>query len=86
MAPLGYDKEAFANVIWKGTEAMYKNDGSKTNEEVFWDYFAKVFGEEKLKDKYDKNGHYSANFINGTTNAFMDSIKLLGVRCVSNRK
>lgn len=62
MAPLGYDKEAFANVIWKGTEAMYKNDGSKTNEEVFWDYFAKVFGEEKLKDKSYVDEFYTTDF------------------------
>ena len=37
----------------------------------------------KIKDKFDKNGHYSANFINGTTNVYNDAIKLLGVRCVS---
>lgn len=40
------------------------------------------YGNYWLKDKYDKNGHYSANFINGMTNAYADNIKLLGVRCV----
>ena len=53
---------------------------------LFLDEKTYRYGNYWLKDKYDKNGHYSANFINGTTNAFMDSIKLLGVRCVSNRK
>lgn len=40
------------------------------------------YGNYWLKDRYDRNGHYSVNFINGMTNAYADSIKLLGVRCV----
>ncbi len=40
------------------------------------------YGNYWLKDRYDRNGHYSANFINGMTNAYADNIKLLGVRCV----
>lgn len=39
-----------------------------------------------LADRYDKNGHYTANFINGMTNAYLDTIKLLGVRCVKEKK
>lgn len=48
---LGYDKEKLIKTIWEGTMLMYKNNGLKTNEEVFWDYFVKVYGEDKLKDK-----------------------------------
>ncbi len=49
--PFGYKKEEFVNAIMKGTYLMRKNDGSATNEEVFWGCFAKIFGEDKLKDK-----------------------------------
>lgn len=48
---LGYDKDKLIKTIWEGTMLMYKNNGQKTNEEVFWDYFKSVYGEEKLKDK-----------------------------------
>lgn len=52
---------------------------------LFLDEKSYRFGNYWLKDRYDKNGHYSANFINGTTDAYADTIKLLGVRCVSGR-
>ena len=39
-----------------------------------------------LKDKYGKNGHYTVNFITGRTDIYPDSMKLLGVRCVSSTK
>ena len=38
----GYDKETLIKTIWKGTEDMIKNDGSTTNEEVFWKIFKNV--------------------------------------------
>ena len=41
MGPLGYDKEKLIAAIWAGTRVMVKNDGSRTNEEAFWDYFCK---------------------------------------------
>ena len=44
--PLGYDTKEFHGTIWKGIAAEAGNDGSRTNEEVFWDVFASVFGEE----------------------------------------
>lgn len=51
LEPYGYDAEKIVSVIWAGTKAMIKNDGSKTNEEVFWQTYASYFGEEKLEDK-----------------------------------
>lgn len=50
---------------------------------LFWDEKSFRHGNYWLKDRYDRNGHYTANFINGVTNAYADNIKLLGVRCVS---
>ena len=51
VAHLGYDKEELVKVIWAGTKAMIKNDGSKTNEQAFWELFESVYGKERLKDK-----------------------------------
>lgn len=49
---------------------------------LFLDEKVYRYGQYWLKDKFDKNGHYTANFINGMSNAYADNIKLLGVRCV----
>ena len=50
MAQHGYDAKKLVDTIWAGTAAMVKNDGSKTNEAVFWDVFAGVFGEDARND------------------------------------
>ena len=48
----GYKPESIAQTIWQGTYYMIKNDGSSTNEEIFWDVFTKNHGKEALKDKF----------------------------------
>ena len=45
LAPYGYEPEKLVESIWKGTYAMVKNNGSKTNEKAFWDFFFTVYGE-----------------------------------------
>ena len=51
VAPLGYESEKLINAVWKGTAAMYKNDGSVTNEQAFWREFGNIYGEKGLSDK-----------------------------------
>lgn len=46
--PHGYEPKGFSKAVMKGTVAMVKNDGSKTNEEVFWDSLATTY-DEKIK-------------------------------------
>lgn len=43
MAGLGYNPEVTVKAVWAGTYAMLKNDGSRTNREVFWETFS-TFG------------------------------------------
>ncbi len=62
VAHLGYDKEKLINTLFIGLEKMYKNDGTKTNETVFWDVFKDQFGEERLKDKAIFNEFYLNEF------------------------
>lgn len=37
----------FVDAVWQGTYAMMKNDGTRTNREVFWEYFGQKFGFDK---------------------------------------
>lgn len=36
---MGYDADLFKTALFKGMEAMITNDGSRTNEEAFWNTF-----------------------------------------------
>ncbi len=51
LAPHGYQPKPLIEAVWAGTTAMIRNDGSKTNETVFWDRFAALLGERCLADK-----------------------------------
>lgn len=41
----GYDPKKLTDTIWKGTGAMIQNDGTDTNEAVFWRVFTAMLGE-----------------------------------------
>lgn len=43
LAPHGYDPDGVVKNVWKGTGAMIKNDGSRTNSEAFWETFRAAF-------------------------------------------
>ena len=63
MLPHGYEGEKLTRTIWGGTAAMVKNDGSCTNEEAFWRFFAGVYGEEKAqRDKRLFEEFYAVDF------------------------
>lgn len=62
MLAYNYNPEELTDFIWKGTKAMYLNDGSKTNEEVFWDCFEEHYGKAKLKDKEIIDSFYTNEF------------------------
>ena len=63
LAPLGYEPEQLVAAIWQGTRAMVKNDGSKTNEQVFWDCFAALFGEKARQDEPRFEEFYRTDFV-----------------------
>lgn len=62
LAPLGYEPEQLVKGIWTGTEAMVCNKGSKTNEEIFWETFAKVYGPKVLEDEPYFDEYYRTEF------------------------
>lgn len=62
LAPHGYDPKALIPAIWTGTKAMVKNDGTKTNEAVFWDCFAQLLGEHVRNDEPLFREFYETDF------------------------
>ena len=51
LAPHGYDPKHLIAAVWAGTQAMVENDGSRTNEAVFWADFCHIFGADARKDE-----------------------------------
>lgn len=50
MSSFGYNPKELIQGIWKGTEAMVKNDGTQSNEAVFWKTFSLLIGCDATKD------------------------------------
>ena len=88
LMPHGYPREGLIKAIWTGTEAMVRNDGAKTNEQVFWDSFTHNFGSEALKDMplfedYYRNEFQGTRAACGCTEmakAAVEKCKALGLR------
>ena len=63
LAKHGYDPEAVTNGMWEGVNAMIANDGSRTNEEAFWDAFCQEAGQDMrsemplFQDFYENEFH-----------------------------
>ena len=47
----GYDMQQFIKSIWYGLGAMQANDGTKTNEEAWWQAYCSVFGPQAREDE-----------------------------------
>lgn len=63
LAPLGYEADKLVKVVWKGTGAMIKNDGSKSNEAAFWEVFRASF--PGLPDAESLCGEFYTNEFDG---------------------
>lgn len=64
MAPHGYEPEMLTASIWKGTGAMVMNDGSGTNEDVFWTVFSRLMGRDTRVDEPKFAEFYENEFQN----------------------
>ena len=62
LAPYGYESETLIKAIWAGIDAMVQNDGSRTNEEVFWENFCAVMGRDCRKDEPLFTEYYENEF------------------------
>ncbi len=64
LAPLGYEAEELIAAVWKGTGAMVKNDGSRTNAQAFWQEFGRIYGEKGRADERVFDDFYKNEFNN----------------------
>ena len=62
MAPLGFEPQKVIDGLWAGTGAMIKNDGSKRNDEVFWQVFCSIAGEDALNHMDTVDAFYANEF------------------------
>ena len=62
IAPLGYEQNKLIESIWAGTKTIIKNTGEQTNETVFWNTFAEIYGEESKKDMPYFDEFYNNDF------------------------
>ena len=90
LSKIGYDPEKLISAIWQGTGAMIKNNGSKTNEEAFWECFSSIYGEDKREDEPYFEDFYRCDFdkvkevcgFNENSKQIIDMLKQNGIRCV----
>ena len=88
LAPYGYEPDKLVKAIWHGTGAMIQNDGSCTNEVVFWNDFTNIFGEQArshepvFAEYYEKDFQQVKNICGYTPKAaeIVRSLKAAGVR------
>ncbi len=52
MVPHGYEPKDFVGCVHRGLAAMLRNDGSRTNEERFWEVFRAAYGEERAQSAH----------------------------------
>ncbi len=63
-----YEPQTLMGTILGGIEAMIKNDGTKTNEEAFWQVYIDTYGSKKAKDDYPLfERFYEERFVNTKT-------------------
>ena len=62
LSSYGYEPKSLIDVIWAGIFAMIKNDGEKTNEEVFWEKAVELGGEKIRADKPGFDAFYREDF------------------------
>ena len=62
VAPAGYDPKTLTGAIWKGTEAMIRNDGTCRNEARFWETFTAIMGKKALEDMPLFDAYYREDF------------------------
>ena len=62
LSPIGLAPDAVVSAVWGGTKSMVKNDGTRSNCDVFWDSFSKLTGLEHTEFKKKSDTFYSNEF------------------------
>ena len=62
LAPHGYEPQKLVDAIWSGTAAMVRNDGTRSNEDAFWEDFTGTYGDKAAADTPLFNEFYENEF------------------------
>lgn len=62
LAPMGWDGERLVAALWRGVDAMVKNDGGQTNQQLFWQVFARELGSRALELQSVLDDFYAGEF------------------------
>lgn len=62
LAPYGYEPKKLIDSVFEGIKAMVKNDGSRPNEDAFWEKFSEFHGEDCRKDEPIFDSFYRNEF------------------------
>lgn len=79
VAPLGYEKASLIGSMWQGVAAMTKNEGPRTNFEVFWEVFASLEGEQvyehiPLFDRFYENEFHEVKALTQPTKRAKEAV------------
>lgn len=85
LCPLGLSPENVVSAVWGGTKDMVKNDGSKTNCDVFWDSFAKITGLKYDEFKEKSDAFYTREFNNARACTGENPLALDAVRAARKK-
>ncbi|MBQ9802816.1 MAG: HAD family hydrolase [Clostridia bacterium] len=90
MVKSGYEAGTFMKALLAGTDAMVKNDGSKTNEALFWEVFGSFYTPKTLPPIGLFDAFYAEDFPrtravcgeDARPRAIVDAVKAKGLDCV----
>ncbi len=90
LKPRGYDEGELVDAIWAGFGAMMKNDGTRLNEDVFWNVFSSILGERVKEDICYFDKYYEEKFdgvsavcgFEPKAKETVDKIRTMGLRTV----
>ena len=79
VAPLGYEKKSMIASMWQGVAAMTKNQGPRSNFDVFWEVFASLEGKQAyehipLFDKFYDNEFHAAKDLTQPTDRAREAV------------
>lgn len=62
LAPHGYDPKLLAHAVWQGFATTLANDGTKPNEDLFWEGFSLSLGKDARADEQLFRSYYESRF------------------------
>ena len=83
LAPHGYETQKLVDAIWSGTAAMVRNDGTRSNEDAFWEDFTGTYSEKAAADiplfnEFYENEFQGAKALCGYNQKASESVRRLG--------